>query len=262
MSYDNKFLYRLGSPTHTLGSPPSFYRSNTLVRNGCRYASVYAIREEDATSIKEAGTAAGFKGIVWSQRLWIDFDSEEAGKEAQEILKREGVDHVSYTTGGRGCHIGILRDAAPSHLLPIQDKQWVREQFPKADLSLYWHLHLIRLPGTLHERTGQAKKLLYSYEGRHITLPPYKANEKHTTVVNATQGKRTSLFTNGEVVMNLTYESGSRHAHLVKLAGSIARHAGSTVTDALWVLMEVNSSFPEPKPIEELERIVKWAYNG
>lgn len=252
------FIYRLGSSTNRLGSPPSFYRSDKLITGGCRYASVYAVREEDAEAINQAGTAGQFKGIVWSQRLWVDFDDEVAARAAQGRLKQMEVDHVVYTTGGRGCHVGILRDNPPSHTMPLQDKQWVKENLPGADLSLYWHLHLIRLPGTLHERTGQPKKLLYSHAGRHLTLPPY--TERQETKLGVSTGPRTSLFTNGGIAMNLTFNGGSRHAHMVKLAVAVARHPGSTPLDALWLMTEVNRSFPEPKTNEELERIVRWAY--
>lgn len=260
---DNKFIYRLGSPTNRLGRPPQFYRSNDLIARGCTFASVYAVREEDAICIQEtAQTAAGFKGIVWSQRLWVDFDDARAGVAAQLKLKEEGIDHVVFTTGGRGYHIGVGRDASPSHTLPLQDKQWVEENLQGADLSLYWHLHLIRLPGTTHERTGLPKRLLYSHAGRDITLSPYNPSEERATDVVLATTSRPSLFMNWEIMTRLTPNPGNRHHQLVKLAKAIQQHGGASMDEARWVLNELNRSFKEPKSQEEVDKIVKWAYNG
>jgi hypothetical protein len=258
------FLYRLGSPDRSLGRPPQFYRSSDLVARGCRFASVYAIRKEDAEAINEAGTAAQFKGIVWGAKLWIDLDTEEAARAAQCRLKELGLGHTVWTTGGRGCHIGVDRLANPSHLLPYQDKQWVKENIAAADLSLYWHLHLIRLPGALHEKTGQPKRLLYTIEGRHLSLPQY--NPEQTDV--AVEGQKSpkdgynSIFSNWSIVSKLTDDGTSRHHQLVRLASALVDHGGVSQTEALWVLLEVNRGFKEPKPVEEVEKIVGWAYNG
>lgn len=261
----DNFIYRLGSPNSRLGRPPQFYRSSDLINGGCQFASVYAVRAEDAKAIEEAGTAAGFKGIVWSQKLWVDFDEEAAATAAQVKLKLEGIEHVVFTTGGRGCHIGITRVAKPSHLLPLQDKEWVEKTLPGADLSLYWHLHLIRLPGATHERTGQPKRLLYSHGGRSITLPPFNPDGKHTESssdsVEVTES-RESLFQNWNVMNKLTPNgSEDRHSQLVRLAAALKDHGGVVPLEMTWLLVELNKQFSEPKSRNEIDRVVQWAYS-
>lgn len=257
----DRFVFRVGSTTNVLGRPPRFYSSDRLVAEGCKFASVYAVRQEDAAAIEDtAQTAAGFKGVVWSFRLWADFDTEEAGAAACKFLKGQGIAHTVYHTGGRGLHVGVDRAADPSHTLPMQDKLWAEQHLPGCDLSLYWHLHLIRLPGTLHERTGLPKRLLYSWPGSQLTLPPYAPAERMSSVPKQ-EGDRRSIFEAWNIVSKLTQDvSISRQKHLVLLAVALRREAGVTEEEALWVSLEVNRGFDEPKEASEVERIVEWAY--
>lgn len=260
----NGYIYRIGSPTNVIGRPPHFYSSDQLIARGCQFGSVYAVTEEAARSIGEtSGTASGFRGIVWSRRLWVDFDNEEAADKAEAFLTKEGYDYVAYHTGGRGKHFGILRAALPSHTLPMQDKLWVSQNLPGCDLSLYWHLHLIRLPGAVHERTGLTKRFLYRREGRELTLPPYLPEEAkivQTGLVSSAYGRQ-SIFKLWEVTSKLTEDpSQSRHRHLVLLAKALKEEGRVSPEEALWVVTEVNMGFSDPKPENEVQRIVKWAY--
>ena len=259
----DKYNWRLGSTTTTLGKPPLFYTNRDLLPSGCQFASVYGITAEDAQAIHTEGTAAQFKGVVWSARLWADFDTTESAEAAKAFLKKEGYDHVVYTTGNRGAHIGVARSATPSHLLPQRDKQWAATNLPGCDLSLYWHLHLIRLPGAVHESTGLRKELLYSHEGRQIILPPYVNSEGTSYVPKAptSSGNRDSIFNIWSIASNLTEPTGiSRHKHLVGLAKALRDDGQVTADEALWVLLEVNRGYGEAKPEEEVQSILRWAY--
>lgn len=259
------YKYRIGSYTNVLGRPPQFYDSGLLRQAGCTFASVYAVRSDDAQAIQEtAGTAAGFKGIVWSQRLWIDFDDNKDGTDkARQLLIKEGYDYVEYDTGGRGTHFGITRDALPSHILPSLDKQWVKENMEGADLSLYWHLHLIRLPGTTHERTGKRKVLVGKQSGRSLILPKLLAEPAQLEAESRqSSADRQSIFKVWQVASNLTGSgvTGDRHRQIVLLAVALKNDAHVFMDEAMWVCLEVNRGFDEPKPEDEIVRIVKWAY--
>ncbi len=257
------FVFRVGSGTNIIGRPPRFYHSSRLIDSGSRFASVYAVRKEDAKAVEEAGSSSNFRGIVWSQRLWVDFDQEKPAQRARDFLIKERYDHVVYHTGNRGLHIGILRDNPPSHLLPYQDKKWVSENLPGADLSLYWHLHLIRLPGALHESTGKPKRLIYTQAGRSLTLPKFISESQKADLLpgQIPTLRRPPLFTVWSVLSNLTGEGlNGRHEQLVQLAIALKRDAKVTYEEALWVVGEVNNGFSDPKSEEELIRITKWAY--
>lgn len=268
MDSRNPFIYRVGSPTNVIGRPPRFYGGSEIANSGSQFASVYAVRKEDAQAIRDAaGTAAGFRGVVWSRRLWIDFDSYEAADKAEETLRQLGLDHVVYDTGGRGRHIGILRAAEPSHTLPLQDKQWVRANIEGADLGIYWHLHLIRLPGAIHERTGRKKTKLREFKGTELVLPKLADhNDPAMDIIGEHQASRVarpSIFRCWEVTSNLTPTSGgSRHRQLVNLSLALCKDAKVSFEEALWVVREVNRGFDEPKEDVELERMVRWAYES
>ena len=265
--YSAVYKCRVGSTTNVLGRPPRFFLGNELAKNGCRYASVYAVTSQDATAIETgAKTCAGFKGTVWSARLWIDIDSgAEAADKVETFLKEQGYDYVRYETGGgRGAHFGVLRDAAPSHTLPAQDKRWVSENVEGADLGLYWHLHLIRLPGTIHERTGLPKKLIRSNPGRALVLPLYEPesdSQSSESAPVASGGRPGTIFGCWSVVEKLAITNPpDRHRHLLTLAKALQADARVQIEAAMWVVSEVNNGFDEPKPREEVQRIVKWAY--
>lgn len=259
----SEFHYYLVSPNNHIGRPPVFSNVAGAQAPTYNFASVYAIRKADAEAIHQAGTAAGFKGIVWSNRLWLDFDNMEAAERAERSLKETDYDFRVYDTGGgRGRHIGILRHAAPSHLLPLQDKAYAAASFPGCDLSLYWHLHLLRLPGAIHERTGKPKTLLYHREGKALVLPPYVPTEVVMPEVRQENSVRPSIFSVWGVISNLAplASEGDRHAQLVRLAKALQADANVTPEEALWVTMEVNRGFTLPKDEHEVEEIVKWAY--
>jgi len=260
------FNYRLGSTTNVIGRPPRFYHNSKLVQAGCRFASVYAVRSEDAESISVSSqTASGFRGIVWSSRLWVDFDDQESAEKAIKYLKENGYGFIVYTTGNRGCHIGINRDANPSHTLPAQDKAWVKKHLPGADLSLYWHLHLIRLPGCIHEKTGRPKEVREERAGRAVRLEPYSEDLQHTPteVSSSTESSEgPPLFTVWKVVSNLQggASNGKRHDQLLNLSVGL-RESKVGFERAVWLVNEVNKSFTEPKSLLEVYNIVKWVYN-
>jgi hypothetical protein len=257
-----EYIYRVGSFTHKLDKPPFFYVSGGLLTAGCTFGSVYAVRKEDAEAITTAGTAANYRGTCWSRRLWLDFDDEASLKQTLEFLKKENYDHVVYHTGNRGGHVGILRDAAPSHLLPYQDKKWAVENAPGCDRSIYWALHLFRLPGTVHDTTGLPKRLVSKHEGKELVLPSYEPEApKDTRTPIGIKGSRGSIFKCWQVVSRLTLgEVANRQKHLVVLCKALRHDAGVTLEEATWVALEVNRGFDEPKPQEEVIRIVNWAY--
>lgn len=43
----------------------------------------------------------------WREKLWLDFDSYEAGRRAESKLKEMGYALGAYDTGGSGVHIGV-----------------------------------------------------------------------------------------------------------------------------------------------------------
>lgn len=264
MRSSHDYSYVIYSPSLSYGDSPNLVHSNEIDGEG--FSSLYSVTEETARSIKAAGTTARFRGVVWGERLWIDFDSYEAGRRAESKLKELGYDFVVYDSGGRGLHIGVLRDAAPSHVLPYQDKEWVRSTFVEADLSIYTHLHLFRLPGTVHGRTGRRKELLSKQAGKVLVLPPWRApNESRTDNISYSgdaSNSSTSIFESNRVMANtIPTRVGERHPTLLKLSYSL-KLEGVPEPIARWWVGETNKMAQEPKSDGELDNIVRKVYES
>lgn len=246
------------------GSEPRIVLSDELPSFG--YSSLYTITEDSARAVEGAGTTARFAGSVWSERLWLDFDSYEAGRAAEEELNRKGLGYVLYDSGGRGVHVGILRDALPSHLLPYQDKEWVQTNFPQADTSIYTHLHLFRLPGTIHERTGRRKELVKEQAGSVLTLPKWERKNVPRSDINSsdirTDSGGVSVFESNRIMANtVPTKNGERHPTMLKLMYAMKDH-GVEEGPAMWYLGEVNKLAETPKSEEELAHILRSVYEA
>lgn len=257
------YRFHLFSPKPTYGVVPTFVSSGDLTaRQG--FGSLYAITEDSAAAIEAEGTTQGFKGCVWSERLWLDFDSYEAADRAERKLKELGYDYVGFDTGGRGAHFGILRDALPSHLLPQRDKQWVRSNFPEADLSIYTHLHPFRLTGTCHERTGERKRVVCEQRGSTLTLPPFERRDLEISTNTASEpgrGEGKSVFDCYRVMKEMVpADNGERHYSLVRLIYALRDDAKASGQLALTIALERNKLFLEPKDEAEVAQIVQSIY--
>ena len=217
------------------------------------FGSLYSITQESAEAIQREGTIAGFNGCVWSERLWIDVDSYEEAEKVELTLKGMKLDFIAFDSGGKGAHFGVLRNHPPSHLLPKKDRVWVRKHFPKADSSIYSSLHLFRLPGTVHQKTGRRKRLVVQEPGTALTLPKYEPFIlKSPVFISANE----SVFKDYRVLQNIkNARTGDRHYTLVKIAYAL-KDKNVDETYSRWFLGEVNKLFEEPKTEIEVEKIV------
>jgi len=222
------------------------------------FCSVYGVSETDAKALLEAGTYAGFKGVVHPGKwLWIDIDEESEVELAKAKAKQLGVEHRVYTTGNRGCHISIRRDLSASQYAPDVDKAWVKEHFPYADLRLYTHLHLLRQVGAIHEKTGNKKSLLYTSPGSTLFLE-YSNQAKKERPWN--ESNITSVFANRVILdLSIPHEAGSRRKYMLRLAAELARTNNPIEFSLVW-MVNVNM-LGDPLDYEDLERIVHWAYS-
>lgn len=261
---DDKFAdysYRLYSSGPNYGITPKFYHISKTPEQG--FSSLYSVSHETAHAIEQAGTTKGFKGVVWSERIWIDIDSYEQADKVEEKLNALNLDFISYDTGGRGAHFGILRSNVPDHLLPMRDKQWVQEHFPEADSSIYTHLHPFRLPGTVHSRTGKSKLEVGSKRGKPLTLPPYAEERVKSTLSfqRLVSSGNASIFDDFFVQRNTQEipKEGERHAQLVRLLYAL-KEGGYSVELARWWVGETNKRWKPMKEEHEVEKALLSIY--
>lgn len=257
--YATIYQYRLHASAPHYGGTPKFHMESSLPSEG--FTSLYAVDRETAKALFSEGTTRHFKGVVWSERLWLDFDSYEAADGAESKLREMGYDFIAFDTGGRGAHFGVLRACRPSHLLPYKDKAWVKEHFPEADTSIYTHLHPFRLPGTVHAKTGRRKQEVVRVVGKSLILPVYEDTLVLKQSVQSYKDK--SVFNCFRVMSNShPVAAGERHETLVKLTYALKDDAGVGAGFALDWLHEVNKQYEVPKSPEDLERIIRSIYNG
>ena len=251
------------SPQLHYGAVPKFFPASELTDGG--FASLYSVSPEDAKAIEQEGTVARYCGVVWSERLWLDADSDEAAASVKEKLDEMGLDYIAYHTGNRGGHFGILRPIEPSHLLPQRDKAWASAHFGGlVDLSLYTHLHLFRLPGTRHAKTGLPKELVLDVRGKALQLPKLEKNNDRVSLrsVRPVSGGY-SVFDCSRVMGNsVPIGVGDRHAALVRLAYALRDEAQVPFDYALWWMLEVNKMFEEPKNEKEVEAVAQKVYKS
>lgn len=256
--------YYFYSPTLSYGEIPLFLADKELPEEG--FASLYSVSASDAEAITKAGTCAKYCGVVGTDTIWIDVDSEDAVQKVRGKLDELGVDYVWYSTGNRGSHFGVRINYIASHLLPARSKAWVGSTFEGlADLSIYTHLHLFRLPGTRHASTGRKKQLISSMiNGRALELPNLaRSDVRHYKAPAGNPGKDYSVFDCRRVMGNsVPMLNGERHASLVRLAYALRDEAGLEPSIAVWWMLEVNKMFEERKSEEEVENIIRKVYGG
>lgn len=252
----NDYIHHLYSPGKWV--PAGFNFINGLSLTAAQgFVSLYGVDKATADAIVAENTPRQFKGVVWSERLWVDIDSYEQAERVEETLKRMELDFVAYDSGGKGAHFGILRTHPPSHLLPQKDRSWVKAVLPQADTSIYSHMHLFRIAGTVHERTGRRKELVSTSQGRALLLPPLLEQRDYSF----SPGDVESIFDMYRVMANTVPAiNGERHHTLVRLAYALKDDAKVNSDTALWWLLETNKLFDEPKNDEEVLKILRSIY--
>jgi hypothetical protein len=256
---NDEYKYYLYSPRPDYGvGTPTFI--DVLPEGG--FVSLYAVTKESAERIRDAGTCKGFRGIVHSSHLWLDIDSYEKADRVEERLKEMGFEYISYDTGGRGAHFGVVRDNSPSHLLPSMDRAWVQQHFPEADSSIYTHLHPFRLPGTPHHRTGKRKQLVSKGIGHSLRLPQYTQEVRGIEVGNSLgigSGSKSILDQYFIQRNSEPCKAGERHPQLVRLIYAL-RDSGYSLDVARFWVNEVNKRFQPPKEQHEIEKALGSIY--
>lgn len=258
-----RYCYNLYSAGKYYNSVPNFMDGNYIFGKQVGFASLYQVTGQTANALIQEGTTRFFKGVVWSERLWLDFDSYEAAERAETKLKEMGYDFVGYDSGGRGAHFGVFRNTFPSHLLPHKDREWVRKHFQEADTSIYTHLHLFRLEGTVHERTGRRKELVCEYRGSALSLPPFKEEVLSVSKTSGTQGQRSSIFDCFRVMANtVPCHNGERHSNLIRLLYALKESTKVAPNEAYFWVSEWNKMCEEPKSEEEIDKAFRSIYGG
>lgn len=138
------------------------------------FTSMYRFTSELETFVAKTGSVSKMPPTsVWSDYLWLDIDSSDDLESAKEtatavISNLSAIDKsiesrlVLYFSGMKGFHLGIpsvLFGLVPSSDLPQIHKKLALKLAAgrEIDCGIYQQTRLLRLPGSLHEKSGLYK---------------------------------------------------------------------------------------------------------
>jgi hypothetical protein len=227
------------------------------------FRSVYGFAEEDATEIIRLKSSKDFKRFSqFSDCLFLDLDDGDVSVNAvRGWLKKEGLEFSLYKSGSKGFHFHIPCVPKFSPDVAWSQRKLVEGLGLPVDVSLYRPNSLIRLPGTIHRKTGLPKELVDSSSGH--TLDYDLVEEPESRLQDFSLGDvsdfETTLLSLATYLANPP-SSGNRHMTLWSHAERLRRQ-GLAYETVLDLLQGVNSSWGQnAKPRPEVERAVNQAF--
>lgn len=227
--------------------------AEVLAKTGFR--SVYAFETQPTES----------KGLnrfpVVSATLFLDFDDGLDGEVIQAMDKLEYIQYSLYTSGSKGCHIHASIEPMCGIDVPYSQRQFVIEAGYNSDLSLYRHSSLIRLPGTIHAKTGKPKELIKENPGYQLHIPMLKTPEPKFSKVQAKQDDMLyAALTRSAGLVHKSPMTGER----TKTMWSLSRNfhdSGISFDTALELAYSINATWSHPLDEAGVLRAVKQGYS-
>ena len=231
------------------------------------FESVYRFSASAAETMQRRGSIAGCSNFpVYTDRLLIDLDDGvTSAKRLKSILIKQNLAHLIYNSGNKGYHFLIPCKPMFDLDVPYTQRVWVEDLNINADLSLYRHNSMIRLPGTINEKTGKRKKLIAVNKGSKLVLDNiienpdrYKVWQGSEDVISKTFIQ--NIFSKGLRMLRVTPNPGRRHTELWSLANDFAK-SGLDFETAYNVILKINDSWGiNAKEDSEVYRAVEDGY--
>ena len=144
------------------------------------YRSVYLFDESIIEYVKETGSVAKFDGIVYPDKIYLDFDGDTALNYMRASLidlEDKGVyEGFQVYFSGTGFHIELdsrLFNFEPTPHLPTVVRNTIREVFQDAD-NIFDKTRLIRYRNTINLKSGLYKVPLTVSEAQTLTIDQIK----------------------------------------------------------------------------------------
>lgn len=233
------------------------------------FTSVYGFPKEAANKILKSNNTKRLDIFpVYSDVLYVDFDNaEEAAERFEDRIQQ--YNYEKYNSGGRSVHFHIPIKPMYGKNVPASQKKWVADmsdfgEGPTADLTIYRHASLYRLPGTYHSKNpGRKKELVYKQQAAYIepltieNLPKVEFGMSNPGYVAEDPKFFYSML--GKLI-NKEVDSGGRHKHAYKIVMA-ARSSGLDIDRAKELLYKWNNQMCHPPKGEwELDKLIKWVY--
>jgi hypothetical protein len=226
------------------------------------FTSVYGFLEDAADQINRSGSTKNISRLpVYSDVLYVDFDNQdEAAKEMESMLRDRNISFSMYHSGGRSIHFHVDIEPMAGVNVPDSQKYWMQENAPLADMSIYRHTGMYRLPFTFHAKyPGKQKKLLGCNEGAKLKIE----NRPIVKVSMVDTDENMSAKEHYKILGRLLHmpaAEGDRHRHALKIV-TACKHSGESDDDARRLVgMWNKDACSPPKADWELDKIVRWVY--
>lgn len=248
--------------------PANLYRTGNMVplkaldeilkRLNPGYASVYKFSAADAKLIRSKGSSRGLGALaVAAEAVTLDVDNPD---DITEVLEKLNSLKLGYEVwdSGRGFHVVIPHDLICDTNLPHSHRVWVESLGLPVDYSLYQHGRILRLPGTLNEKTGRRKQLVKKVDGMKPTIE-LKTPPAFNFTPNGGVKPMVSVLNQFQRLAVTEPLPGNRHTQLWSAARS-ASEAGLSFEATSEILQRINETWENPKLPVEVENAVTQAY--
>ena len=245
----------------------AFFVSVDTLKGRQGFESVYRFTRSAAETMQTRGSVAGCSNFpVYTDRLIIDLDDGiQTAQKLKTILNKKKLAYLVYNSGNKGYHFVIPCKPIFDLEVPYTQKVWVQNLNINADLSLYRHNSMVRLPGTINEKTGNRKKLVYINKGKKLVFNKfledpsrYKSWQGSDDIISDTFIQ--NIFSKGLRLIRQKPLPGRRHVELWSLANDFAK-SGLDLETAYNIILKINDSWgKDAKDESEVYRAVKDGY--
>ena len=245
----------------------AFFVSVGTLKGRQGFESVYRFSANAAQVMQVRGSVAGCSNFpVYTDRVIIDLDDGiTSAKKLKQILKEKDLAFLIYNSGNKGYHFVIPCKPIFDLDVPYTQKVWVESLNVNADLSLYRHNSMVRLPGTINEKTGKRKKLVYVNKGKKLIFNKLLENPERYNTWKGSENVISNSFIQNVFIKGLRLirekpSPGRRHTELWSLANDFA-NSGLDLETAYNVILKINDSWGlDAKDESEVFRAVKEGY--
>lgn len=225
------------------------------------FCSVFSFGDLDSLEIINNKSSRGFKNYrVSARNLVIDLDDgEESIHELLKLLRELDYSYTAYVSGGKGYHIFIKCEESYRIDLPALHQVMAVNLAPTCDRSLYRHSSLIRLPGTVHEKTGKIKEVIERHLGSNLLMLPELAIAPPREIVKSSRTAVYMYYQTLADAVQYSIATGGRHNKLWQIAKD-GFEAGIPYNQVLSDMQVANAFFSPPKELYEVEHVLETTY--
>jgi hypothetical protein len=176
MQASHKYFFEIRQTVQRMSREVHLFAGDEL-ENKYGFVSVYGFDAALTALIRDRQSTRDLKDFpVYSETLYVDFDSNDGLDEFLAALRDEHYTYELWSTGNRGAHVHIPIVPMYGKTVPDSQREWVLSiATPTAavDTTIYRHAAMIRLPDTFSEKNaGHSKHLINRHVGsRKAEIP-------------------------------------------------------------------------------------------